>query len=85
MLSRFYKQIRWTWFYSVWNLIDLIPTTLSEIRWAWSHKGYSDGLEHVTKIDLSDEATRLLSDRLDRGAHIQMDSSVWAYPRKWES
>ena len=33
-------------------------------------------------MDLSDEVTRLLSDGLDRGAHIQMDLSVSAYPRK---
>ena len=33
-------------------------------------------------MDLSDWDTRLLLDGFDRGAHIQMDFSVWAYPKK---
>ena len=35
-------------------------------------------------MDMSDKVTRLLSDRLDRGIHIQMDLSAWVYPRKWK-
>ena len=60
--------------------MDLFPTTLSEIRWTLSHEGHSDGLEHVTQMDLSDEVTRLLSDGCDRGAHIQMDLECMILP-----
>ena len=66
-------------------LSSWLPTPLSDNQMDLISQGafrWISALQHVTQMDLSDLETRLLSEGLDRGAHIQMDLSAWAYPKK---